>query len=282
MDSETELLINATGCTGCSKPASAYELGVTKYSDPVEAIENGSLADNVNGGYYFIIPSKAVKVPFDRGYYAEFKVKDFSEFWLNNGGPNNNVTLPVELVSFTATRQSSLDVLTEWVVASEFNTDRYEVQVAKGNEDYRANRFVTIGTISSPGNSTTSKTYQFTDTENNKSGVRYYRLRIIDHDGKITLSSIRPVVFNEEIKWQVYPNPSSGRFNLVYQAADGQSVSMKVFDVNGRQVKQASYTANGFVQKAEISLEGNGFVSGMYMLEVTTGGQKHVFRLLKQ
>jgi len=285
LDTETEALINATGCAGCSKPRSAYELGVTKYSDADDNIENGTLTDNVNGTYYFYVPTQVVKVPFDKGYYAEFKVKDFSEFWLNNGGPNNNMTLPVELVSFTATKQSNLDVLTEWVVASEYNTDKYEVQVAKGNEDYRTNRFITLGTIGSTGNSTTTKTYQFTDVENNKSGVRYYRLKITDHDGRITYSGIRPVVFNEEVKWQIYPNPSSGIFNLVYQASDGETVGLKVYDINGRQVKQSIYTANGFVQKAEINLAGNHFVPGMYMVEVTTGkngGQKHIFRLLKQ
>lgn len=282
LDTETEALINATGCSGCSKPSSAYELGVTKYSDPVDAIENGTLTDNVNGSYYFIIPSQVVKVPFDRGYYAEFKVRDFSEFWLNNGGPGNNQTLPVELVSFNATKQANLDVLTEWVVASEFNTDKYEIQVAKGNEDFRTNHFVTIGIIGSTGNSTSNKAYQFTDIENNKSGVRYYRLKITDHDGRITYSFIRPVVFNEEIKWQVYPNPSSGLFNLVYQAGEGETVSVKLYDVNGKQVKNTSYIANGFVQKADISLEGNRFVAGMYLLEVTIKGQSRVFRLLKQ
>jgi len=89
-------------------------------------------------------------------------------------------------------------------------------------------------------------------------------------------------VFTEEVKWQIYPNPSSGLFNLVYQASDGESVGIKVYDINGRQVKQSVYTANGFVQKAEINLSGNHFVPGMYMLEVTTEGKKHVFRILKQ
>jgi hypothetical protein len=64
----------------------AYELGVTKYSDPDDSKENGTLADNISGNYLFVNAAKAVKVPFDKGYYAEFKVKDFCELWLNNGG----------------------------------------------------------------------------------------------------------------------------------------------------------------------------------------------------
>ena len=63
------------------------------------------------------------KVPFDKGYYAEFKVKDFSEFWLNNGGFDKNQPLPVQLISFSARKKSGKDVLAEWTTASEFNVN---------------------------------------------------------------------------------------------------------------------------------------------------------------
>jgi hypothetical protein len=86
-DAQSEALINATGCASCTKPKSAYELGVSKYSHPDDAKENGSLCDNTEADYWsYILPTDVVKVPFLNGYYAEFKVKDFSEFWLNNGG----------------------------------------------------------------------------------------------------------------------------------------------------------------------------------------------------
>ncbi len=77
LDTETEALINATGCSYCTKPAMAYELGVTKYSDPDDSKENGTLADNTPGYYIFINSSKTRIVPFDKGYYEEYKVKDF-------------------------------------------------------------------------------------------------------------------------------------------------------------------------------------------------------------
>lgn len=46
LDNETESLINATGCAGCSKPSSAYQLGVSKYSDGNDNNENGTIADD--------------------------------------------------------------------------------------------------------------------------------------------------------------------------------------------------------------------------------------------
>ena len=282
LDTETEALINATGCGYCFKPAMAYELGVSKYSDADDSKENGTLADNTPGNYIFINSANVKKVPFDKGYYAEFKVKDFSEFWLNNGGVNNNTPLPVQLTNFTAQKKNGKDVLAQWTTTSEFNVNRFDLEMAKGNVAYQQNQFVKIGEVISRGNSTTEQQYSFTDMENNKSGVRYYRLKIIDNDGNFKYSAIRPVVFNGEISWQVFPNPSSGIFNLAYQAADGEAMSLKVYDVTGKTVKQYSLTANGFEQKLSIDLHEPAFANGLYLLDVKVGDRRQSFRLVKQ
>ena len=282
LDTETEALINATGCSYCYKPAMAYELGVSKYSDADDNKENGTLADNTPGNYIFISSANVKKVPFDKGYYAEFKVKNFSEFWLNNGGFDKNTPLPAELISFSARKKNGKDVLAEWTTASEFNINHFEIEMAKSNAAYLQNQFVKIGEVTSLGNSTTQQQYSFIDIEFNKSGVRYYRLKIIDNDGSIKYSAIRPVVFNEEITWQVFPNPSSGIFNLSYQANDGEIVNLRVYDISGKTVKQYQFIANGFVQKLIIDLKETSYSSGLYLLESILNGRKQTFRLIKQ
>ena len=282
LDSETESLINATGCGSCSKPSTAYELGVSKYSEVMIILRMAPLLIIPMEPGCLLLHQNVNKVPFDKGYYAEFKVKDFSEFWLNNGGVNNNKSLPVELVSFTAKKKDNNDVLVEWVTASENNIYHYEVELAKGNAQYKQNQFVKIGEVNSKGNSTTEQQYNFIDIENNKSGIRYYRLKIIDNDGRFTYSPVRPVVFNEEVKWQVYPNPSSGIFNFVYQASIGYDAVAKVYDLNGKQILQMNLPVNGFIQKSEIDLSHSRFTAGMYLLEVTIHDKKQVFRLIKQ
>jgi hypothetical protein len=281
LDNEMEALIAASGCVACSKPAMVTELGVTKFSGN-DVLENGVLSDNSGGNWLFILPANVVKVPFDKGYYAEFKVKNFSEFWLNNGGLTNNQALPAELTSFTAARQSNGDVNVDWITASEINVNRYEIEVAKGNDELNQNKFVRIGEVGSTGNSSTERQYRFIDEESNKSGIRYYRLKVVDNDGRLTYSAIRSVLFAEEITWQVYPNPSSGIFQFVFQAPAGEGVTLKVYDINGKLIEQNRITANAFVQKMPVDLSSPKYASGIYLMEVITPQRKTVFRLVKR
>jgi len=283
LDSETESLINTTGCSYCTRPEMAYQLGVTKYSDADDSKENGTIDDNnTPGGFTFINSSNTKIIPFDKGYYAEFEVKDFSEFWLSDGGLNKNTPLPLKLLSFTAKKQNGKDVLAEWTTGEEYNISRFEIEVAKGNSDYQLNRFTRIGSVNSQGNSNGEHRYSFTDLEINKSDVRYYRLKIIEADGSFSYSAIRPVVFTNDVQWQVYPNPSAGVFYLTYQLADRESLTVRVYDATGKTIKQYSSNATGFLQKMVIDLQAGGVPSGLYMLEAETGGKKQFFKLLKQ
>ncbi|MGN6294908.1 MAG: S8 family serine peptidase [Chitinophagaceae bacterium] len=277
-DAETELLLNAGGCTFCSKPMSAYELGVTKYNNVNKALENGSLSDNAAGDWSFI--SNAVKVPYDKGYYAEFRAKDFSEFWLNDGGPGHNQSLTVELMSFTATKQSNTDVKLDWITGSEFNSSYYDIELAKGNIAFIQGAFMPIGRVSSL-NLPNGGSYSFTDKENNKSGIRYYRLKMADQDGGFRYSAVRSVMFDEETIWQIFPNPSGGSFYLVCQANTGENIDIRVHDINGRQVRRIQQQASGFVQKIEVNLSGTEYAKGVYLLEARAGGKLKTFRLVK-
>jgi hypothetical protein len=171
---------------------------------------------------------------------------------------------------------------TEWTTASEFNVNRFEIEVARGNTAFQQNQFVKIGEESSLGNSNQQQHYQFTDIENNKSGVRFYRLKIIENDGSFKYSPVRPVVFDEEIKWQVTPNPSTGIFNFIYQVNVGETITATLYDINGKKVKEYHAVANGFVEKIGIDIKGQQFAAGLYLLQAVTGDKKQSFKLVKQ
>lgn len=78
-------------------------------------------------------------------------------------------------------------------------------------------------------------------------------------------------------KAKVWPNPSNSSFTL--QPANNisnETVQLRVFDINGKQV----YSANGNANKNYHF--GDGFIPGMYMLEMIQGGVIKTFKLVKQ
>lgn len=281
LDKEVDSLLRATDCPSCYRPTSAYDLGITQYSDPTKAVENGSLADNQLGLWNFIPPAAVRMVPFDKGYYAEFKVASLSEFWLNGGGTDRLTPLPVKLMTFTVLRQGQ-DVLVQWNVGSESNVIRYEIELARGTEAMQAAQFEKLGEAPGAGQTTTVRSYSFNDTEPDKFGARYYRLKIVNADGSFQYSPVRMVMFEEAVLWQVYPNPGTGLFSLIYQVNGNAPMDARLYDARGRLVKEFSSGATGFPQKLNIDISANNYASGMYLLRVRTGEKEQVFKLYKQ
>lgn len=280
LDSETDSLVMAKGCVGCQTVTSAYRLGVTKYSDVEASFENGTLRDNHQGIWNFIAPQQVAIVPYDKGYYAEFKVIDFSEFWLNGGGLTGTAALPLKLLHFSAQKKEPNDVLLLWTTAAEDGVDGFDVELARSNEEVVQNKFQKLGTVDSKVSAQGEQQYLFTDGEPFKSGTRFYRLKIKEQNGSVKYSPVRFVQFTEFQSWQLYPNPSKGIFNLVYKATAGQTLQASVTDLGGRVLANYTMPADGNLQKLEVSLTSQ--PAGVYLLQVRVGDQKEVYKLFKQ
>lgn len=275
-DAETDTLIYAAGCPLCTKPATAYDLGVSKYRHSARALENGQVSDNdLQGNWQFIPSSNVKKIPFDKGYYAEFKVKDFSEFWLSDGGMDNHSPLPANIFDFTAEKVPVNKVLLQWKTGNESGIVKYEVEMARG----QGNSYEKKGEVSAR-HATTAQLYSFMDEEADKFGSRYYRLKIVKDDGSFSYSPVRIIVFDEAVLWTVYPNPSTGIFNLVSQFTAGQKWNARVLDTKGRTIKSYSTVATGFPQRLLIDL--SAFSGGIYLLQLEAGSIKQSFKLFKE
>jgi hypothetical protein len=243
--------------------------------------EDSTISNDSQGLWTFIASSRVAKIPFDKGYYAEFKVKNFSEFWLNNGGVFGTIPLPAKLLSFNASKQANNDVLLEWKIAEEANIDHYEIEVAKTDGDLQSGQFEKIGQVPARGSSGSTQDYDFTDDESNKTGVRYYRLKIISIDGNFYYSEIRPVIFDDDIVSRIYPNPSPGVFYFIFRQNTGETINIKVYNTKGQIVREVKTIATGFVQKLIIDLQQSSFAKGMYMI-VAEGTATKTFKVVKQ
>jgi hypothetical protein len=182
-EQEAARLITATGCGTCTSLKDAYLAGITKFNG-TPANENGTLADNV-GTYQFILPANVDIIPFNNGYYAEFKVRSFSELWINGGGVFANQPLPLTLLSFNGIKRFP-DVQLQWQTTNEENTSHFEVERKLDNES----NFTPAGTVAAKGNSSQTSTYNFLDKDILPKGRRFtYRLKMVDNDGKFTYSN---------------------------------------------------------------------------------------------
>ena len=281
LDNETENLLNATGCAACTRPTMVTGLGVTKYTDPDKSFENGVLVDDIQGAFNFLTAAPHFKIPFDKGYYIEFKTKSFSEFWLNNGGSDNQTPLRTELISFSV-RKDNTDVIAEWKTGYEKNIDHFEIEVAKGEVDFQNGLFVKIGEVMSPGVSSSERNYSFTDDEPGKLEIRYYRLKIVNKDNSFFYGPARSVAFNEEVQWRVYPNPSRGDYEMIYRTDQSTPLDVRIFDISGKLVKQLRLTGNGLQQKTQIDLRSVKYPPGAYLLLAESGEKKYNIRLIKR
>lgn len=109
-------------------------------------------------------------------------------------------TLPVELLSFSATAQSD-GILLEWSTASERNNDRFTVERSLDNI-----AFEPVGEVPGAGNSTAVLRYSLVDHVP-APGINYYRLAQTDKDGttqrswtEACMAAVGPTVL-------LYPNP---------------------------------------------------------------------------
>lgn len=286
LETESEALINAAGCGTCGKPVNAFELGISKYRNAANTPkEDGSLTNSTEGGWSFHPAGEVVIVPYDKGYYAEMKLKTFSEFWLSKGFVGNPGALPVELVSFNARKKQddehSKDVIVEWETASEENFDHFDVEVAVGDEAYKQGRFVRLVQVFGEGNLKSGRKYEYVDQTPGKWGNLYYRLKMMDIDSTYQYSRVRPVAFGGQSEWSVYPNPSKGVFYLGDDVPASRSVSVNVYDLHGRILKQLAGDALKPDKKRMVDLSGREFEEGMYVLEVVNGETKQAFQVLK-
>jgi hypothetical protein len=280
-DRESDSLLFAKNCNSCTLPKNAYRFGISYYKSSDTSELDNSILNNRKGEWEFISNNKLRIVPFMTGYYVEFKVKDAGEFRLSNGGLDGKSDLPVQIKEFSAERILS-NVNLKWSTAQEINIHHFEIEVAKGNEAFQSEQFEKIGEVTSKGRSAILQSYSFTDNTPDKKDVRYYRLKNVDAFGNYSYSKAMPAVFSAELEWQVFPNPSNGIFNLLYQSMPGSTIQLRIINSVGQQVKEIKFAANGFVQKQEIDLSKNVFANGIYILQIRTDTKTYVLRLVKQ
>ena len=177
------------------------------------------------------------------------------------GGDNS--PLPVEVSAFTIKDAKNNTVELDWTTISEKNNYGFYVQKSA---DGKSN-FATLGFVPGHGTTLSTNSYSYTD---NASPFTSYRLKQVDLDGGIHYSNtISPgmtetALMNSPKLVHNYPNPFNPSTQISFSIAKEGQVSLRVYDVLGREVatlvnenrKPGQYTER---------FDGTRFASGLYM-----------------
>ncbi|KUG08879.1 hypothetical protein ASU33_12215 [Solirubrum puertoriconensis] len=183
------------------------------------------------------------------------------------------VPLPVELIEFQA-RANGLDGLLTWATAQEKNNAGFELERSSDGVNFEK-----VGRVAGAGNSNRRNDYRFVDKGAGKvAGLRYYRLRQVDADGKSTYSNIQTVMFagSKTSLVVVYPNPSAEDAKLDLTSLPQGTYSVEILGAEGRNV--ARLEGKGGEQ---VSLQASRFAKGTYVVRVSGNGQNHVLKFVK-
>lgn len=265
-DNEAKALMNATGCGTCTTIADAYEAGVTQFSSPNASLEDGLLTNDTTGTLLFHMPHTDVSVvPNDNGYYAEYQVTGFSEFWIDNGGPNNATPLPLTLLQFTAVRSGNNGLL-QWSVSDAVGVSRFVIEKSTDNLHFTA-----LDSVPAAVDGRGVNNYQYTDTRLEQ-GPNYYRLRIADLDGRYTWSPIRTIDGTGSGGITIYPNPVQN--GNLYISTTVNTQLIRLMDISGKTILQLE--TQGYLNTLPV-----GAVSrGIYFVEVVTDTGSSVQKIL--
>jgi hypothetical protein len=191
---------------------------------------------------------------------------------------NPVTTLPVTLSSFIATLNSN-SVNIKWTTASEMNVSHFVLE-----RSIDGTNFSEAGLVFAKGNSNTEINYELSNNISSlATDIIYYRLRIVDIDGKLQYSVVRIVrvskTGSQAFNLTVYPNPVASDLRItIPESWQNKPVVYNIYTINGTLV--ASKSTNNSSQTEVLNM--NKLTTGLYLIKVICNGQTVSQKIVKQ
>jgi hypothetical protein len=174
--------------------------------------------------------------------------------------------LPVNILSFTGTLKNQSAEL-QWKVTDEINIAQFVIECSNG-----ATAFRNVGTRQPLNNGTAI--YSLTDNNPFTSGaVQYYRLKIIDKEGRFKYSNIIRISNAANATLSIFPNPVK---DLLTISGLQKSSTIKIISADGKIMQQQIVTAQ------TITLDMSNYAKGIYLLQYAAGGEVESQKIIKQ
>ena len=187
-----------------------------------------------------------------------------------------SLNAPVKLVDFYASVNEKNSVSLNWKTAEEINSSYFNVQRSIDGEN-----FSDIYKVESIGNSSVSHSYSHID--NNLSSLKtsmvYYRLKMVDIDGKFAFSKTIAAKLNKVNSSSIeVANFNGNTLNIKYNASVRERTQLSVFNSVGKLV--ASHSVMPEIGLNNFNTTQN-FAGGIYYIHLTNRTSTEVSKVFK-
>jgi hypothetical protein len=152
--------------------------------------------------------------------------------------------LPVTLSLFDASIFNKNSAILKWRTESEINTNYFSIEKSDDGQ-----HFSEVARVPAAGNSTSIRNYSYEDKGRGLVNTTAdYRIVTVDIDGKKSLSTIKHLLFENDVKFIAKPFPSpvkagnQTQFDIVSEKK--QTVVLSVFSEQSKLLKTQSITVN--------------------------------------
>lgn len=168
------------------------------------------------------------------------------------------VVVPITLTSFQGNLSNGV-VKLSWTTSREINSSHFVIEKSVDGISYSG-----IGKIN-----TTAAGTQYSFTDNTLlSKMNYYRLQMVDVDGKFTYSKVLTIRNDGKmIQLKLTPNPFVSYLNISYELTKDELIRIRLYDQIGRVVKFMSIKGSKGLNTVNLS-DLSGLASGQYTLEL--------------
>ena len=261
--SKTEF--DALDADGLSGVSAITDLKILKNSDPC--------GNAISGATALITPLYA-EAHGSNGYMLQGDISGFSSFYF----ASSNVVLPVQLLTFTGSLQNDNSVLLTWKTENEINTSHFIVE-----RSIDGNNFNNIGMVAASGNSNAVLNYALTDNDafNQQVLVLYYRLRMVDADGRFSYSSVIAIRFSDitSTNVTVFPNPAKNEATISVTTGTDMRIQWQLIDNTGRiLINKNTMLGNGV---NNITVDLSNYTTGTYFIKLSGENINEIRKLQK-
>ena len=183
--------------------------------------------------------------------------------------------LPLTLLDFTAAL-SGKDVVLKWTTTKEINTSYFAIESSSD-----ANNFQKIGSVKS-ANNLAQTAYQFTDANpaGLATGKLFYRIRMVDIDGKFSYSKIAYVGLPLNVKgFSIFPTTVQNNLFLMFKSESSTKAGIRIIDGLGRQVYNQELNLQQSINQYNINV--STLTKGVYYLQLITKEGANTAKFIK-